>query len=137
MKITNRMPVLLLALAGLSFIAGWMTPAPRAALLTVPDDVPVAASSEFGSVPLGGPEAITTLLTLGLTYGARKWLGDEKLKGKPHVLSYASMAASLVGGFATTALSGGLDLKHGASAAIVGWMLSQGVRRVKKAAGIA
>lgn len=135
MKLTNRTPVLLLIFAACAFAAGWMTPAQVGAGMLA-DDVPIA-SQEFGSVPLGGPEAITTILTLGLTYGVRRLLGPDRLVGNPQILSYVSLAASLVGGFATTALAGGLDLKHGLSAAVVGWVMSQGLRRAKKAVGIA
>lgn len=81
---------------------------------------------------------ITGLLTLGLTWGVRRWIGDQKLQERPHILAWTSIAASVLGGAATAYATGGGAVKPSEAllTAALGWITAQGGRRVKKLGGV-
>ena len=83
--------------------------------------------------------AVVTALTGILTYGARKLLTRKNpaaLDDKPQVLFWVSAAASIAGGGVSAVLNGH-GIKEGVMVAAGSWLSMQGLRRMKKGAGIA
>lgn len=107
--------------------------------------LPVIALEETALPPMAGDMTsqptdigITGLLTLGGTYLVRKVMPEEKLRNRPHVLGWVSVATSILGGAIATYASGGGSVKPSEAllTALVGWLTAQGARRVKKLGGV-
>ena len=102
------------------------------ALPEVPTDVDIPVAD----VPVD--VAIVAAITGVLTYAVRKFLTRKDpaaLDAKPQVLFWVSAVAAVLGG-GVNALLQGRSVKEGLMAAVTGWLSMQGIRRLKKGAGV-
>lgn len=103
--------------------------------MAVPIEVPVE-DVPIAEVPVD--VAIVAAITGVLTYAVRKWLTRKDpaaLDAKPAVLFWVSAVAAVLGG-GVNALLQGRSVKEGLMAAVTGWLSMQGIRRLKKGAGV-
>lgn len=74
-------------------------------------------------------------ITLVVTYGARRLLGDKRLEGNPAILGWISVAVTTVA-TAAVSIQQGMNYKEAAVAALTAWLAAQGARRAKKLVNI-
>jgi len=91
-----------------------------------------ATDTAQSNTPTPMEVGITGALTMVMTYAVRKVCQMKKinLEKKPQILAWTSVAASVVGGAATTYLTGGANIWAALGAAALGWFTSQGVRKL-------
>lgn len=102
-----------------------------------PEAVPaVVESADTATDEMVDDLGIVALVTLLLTYVARRTLGEEKLQANPAILGWVSIAASTITAVIVSMYQGS-DFKTAATAAVAGWLTAQGARRVKKLVNVA